>query len=757
MDAELRRSFVGDVLVDRISSLLPLSAAVVAPLLEAAGVLYAEPTLVVLPADPGLGEFQAEFAGMLGWIEERPDEGSDDDEGFAGSDRVVGSPRFLERLEESADNQVDIRAMIRARLLDVYVGDWDRHPDQWRWAGFEEDGVTFFSPVPRDRDWAFSRIDGVVGFAAGAASPHYVGFKTDFPNAFKATWAGRALDRRLLVGASREAWKEVAIDLQDRFTDRVIEDAVGSLPDSYIEVAGPWLETGLKRRRDRLVRMADEIYLLLAGWVDVHATDEEDLAVATWLPGDSVRLQLYELRRNEPREAPYYERAFSAEDTKEIRVYLHGDDDRAEVRGRGPADVELRFIGGGGDDSFRNLTAGAGGRVHFYDRRGDNAFETGPGATVDETRFDEPFDPSTTTHQAPFRDWGRDWLPVGLLSFDADVGLFLGLGAQRIGYGFRHFPYHTRLAASGGIGSKAGRFRTDVQYEFPIGRREARAEAHAFISGAEGARFYGFGNESSAEGDRDFFRADRREILLEIPVSVPLYGSFVAWGTPIFRHFRPFEEGETLVAEVQPYGWGDFGELGVLAGVGWERKDRPVATRRGGSVELTGRLYPPLLDVQDTFGGLRLLATGFLSAPTRMGPTLAARLGAEKIWGRFPFQEAAYVGGRRSLRGFRRNRFAGDASARSLRALRRGACVRLGRRLEPLARRRRGGRVVQHPERRLPERLGGVERGGDQPVLRHRLRLLSAGPRHDLAATPALDAIALNTRRQRPLASGPTP
>ncbi|NIR38577.1 MAG: hypothetical protein GWN82_02725, partial [Gemmatimonadetes bacterium] len=480
-----------------------------------------------------------------------PDEG-DDGEGFEGSDRVVGSPRLFERLEEDPENQVDVRAMIRARLLDVYVGDWDRHPDQWRWAGFEEEGVTFFSPVPRDRDWAFSRIDGVVGLAAGAASPHYVGFKTDFPNAFRATWAGRALDRRLLVGATREDWRAVATELQDRFTDRVIEDAVGRLPASYLEIAGPWLETGLKRRRDRLVRMADDIYLLLAGWVDVHATDEEDLAIATWLPGDSVRLEVYELRRNEPRDEPYYERRFSAAETREVRVYLHGDDDRVEVRGQGPGSVRLRFVGGGGDDTFNNLTEGAGGRVHFYDRRGDNVFDVGPGATVDEIRFEEPFDPSTTTHQAPFRDWGRDWLPIGLLSFDADVGLFLGVGAQRIGYGFRHYPYHTRLALSGGVGSKAGRFRTNLQYEFPLGRRGVRAEAHVFVSGAEGARFYGLGNETPADRDRDFFRADRREILLEVPVAVRVGGAFTAWGTPIFQHYRPFEEGETLVSELQP-------------------------------------------------------------------------------------------------------------------------------------------------------------------------------------------------------------
>ncbi|MGH7599863.1 MAG: BamA/TamA family outer membrane protein, partial [bacterium] len=43
--------------------------------------------------------------------------------------------------------------------------------------------------------------------------------------------------------------------------------------------------------------------------------------------------------------------------------------------------------------------------------------------------------------------------------------------------------------------------------------------------------------------------------------------------------------------------------------------------------------------------------------------TLALRAAGERVWGNFPFYEAAYLGGSGSLRGFRLQRFAGDASA----------------------------------------------------------------------------------------------
>jgi hemolysin activation/secretion protein len=41
---------------------------------------------------------------------------------------------------------------------------------------------------------------------------------------------------------------------------------------------------------------------------------------------------------------------------------------------------------------------------------------------------------------------------------------------------------------------------------------------------------------------------------------------------------------------------------------------------------------------------------------------LATRVGGRRVWGDYPWFEAAFVGGSKSLRGYRKNRFAGDAS-----------------------------------------------------------------------------------------------
>ena len=52
----------------------------------------------------------------------------------------------------------------------------------------------------------------------------------------------------------------------------------------------------------------------------------------------------------------------------------------------------------------------------------------------------------------------------------------------------------------------------------------------------------------------------------------------------------------------------------------------------------------------------------YLSASIPADPTLAFRAGGKKVWGSYPFHEAAYIGGPDNLRGYRKDRFGGDAA-----------------------------------------------------------------------------------------------
>jgi outer membrane translocation and assembly module TamA len=64
--------------------------------------------------------------------------------------------------------------------------------------------------------------------------------------------------------------------------------------------------------------------------------------------------------------------------------------------------------------------------------------------------------------------------------------------------------------------------------------------------------------------------------------------------------------------------------------------------------------------------------------PLLLRSTLASRLGAGLAWGDFPMHESVFLGGRRSLRGYKSERFAGDGALfGSCGAARSSVCVTL--------------------------------------------------------------------------------
>jgi hypothetical protein len=181
LDGEVQKATLGQVLNDQLAAQFPLGAMIVAELLQAVDVLVAVPRPVIMPNDARLGDYRPYFAGRVGWIEVRPDERGEGRPGFAGSSEVQGGSDIYEILRQDPTSFVDTQKYLRARLVDFLVGDWDRHSDNWRWARFEENGRSRWEPIPRDRDWAFTRSDGMASTVSPLFFSRYVGFSEEMP------------------------------------------------------------------------------------------------------------------------------------------------------------------------------------------------------------------------------------------------------------------------------------------------------------------------------------------------------------------------------------------------------------------------------------------------------------------------------------------------------------------------------------------------------------------------------------------------
>ena len=661
----LRHTLAQRIFQDQISAGHPAGPLVVSPLLEAAGVLHSDPRLMLLPDSPALGEFRAEFGGMLGMLEERP---TDDGPGFAGATKIIGTGELFERLEKHQDERVDARAYLGARLVDLLLGDWDRHQDQWRWARLGEADTLPWMPIPRDRDQAFARFDGLLLSLARLSAPQLVEFSATYPSMVGLTWNARVVDRRLLTGLEWPVWDSVANELQGRMTDPVIDDAVQRLPAELRKRNAAWLAGALKSRRDHLPLAARHFYQMLAVEVEVHGSDQAERVEVARAGDRTLDLTIYPAGSDSG--LAIFRRRFDRADTKEVRLYLQGGDDAVLIRGTGSGAPLLRVIGGGGDD--RVVDSSGGGGTRSYDARGIN--EVGGAHRVPlDTRPYADFRLSDSTPYPP-RDWGGFWRFRPWVSSGPDVGFFAGGGVVRYDFGFRKRPYRSKLALRAGYATGAKAFRAEFQGDFRRVNSRVRTGLFLRASGVEVVRFFGFGNETPRLDDDAFYRVKQQQYVVAPSVSFPVGSRGALTLGPTLKYVHTDRDSTRFITQFAPYGVSSFGMVGGAAELEWDARDAPVA-RRGVRVLAGGTVYPGVWDVADAFGEVHGEVATYLTAPTTFGPTLALRAGGKQVWGTYPYFESAFIGGAGTVRGLREQRYAGDAAAYGNAELR----VRLGR------------------------------------------------------------------------------
>jgi hypothetical protein len=653
---DLQGSFVEWIVQDLTSAKHPGSAFLVPPLLESVGVLHVKPALYVMPDHPFLGEYRAKFAGRLGQVEERPED-AEDKPGpvFADADRIIGTPRLFERLEEDPDERVVSREFLAARLVDLVVGDWDRHPDQWRWAGFEGEGDRItWRPIPRDRDNAFADYEGLFPATARAFAPNLTRYGAGWRDLEGYFHLPTPLDRRLLADLDRPAWDSVTAQVRARVTDEVIARAVRAMPVEWQPHGAEELAAALRGRRDDLDEASAALYAHLASDVDVRGTDKDDLADVTRHPDGTVEVRMYEADGD----GPFFRRRFSPADTREVRVYLHGGDDRAVIRGTAPRSIQVRLIGGGGDDVLEDSSSGGRrGMSVLHDDRGDNRLVPGREGRVDTRAWQPDSVRGLFGNQPPAQDWGADFSPVAPWgTWVSNVGPVIGAGPVWTRYGFRRQPYARQVAVRAlyapledGIGVEG--YADFVRTGRPSGLRFA-AGARTF----DVVRFHGFGNESQGNNGEEF-----EVTSTEVRAEAMWYGRLGQRGSyrfgPVARWLDPREPSFTIVTP--PPGVDGFVQAGGLGEVRLDGRDTLPVTRRGWWLGAGAEGYGT--DLGSPFGSLRGEGRTYLSLGA--GPILALRAGGEVVRGDFPFAEAAFLGGAGSIRGFPFQRFAGDAAA----------------------------------------------------------------------------------------------
>jgi hypothetical protein len=508
--AELRNTVAVDIVYDQISAAHPYGAFVIPSMAEAAGIYHTNPKLFYLPDDPRLGIYRHTFGNGLYLFEERPAKNREDIESFGRSKDIVNTFEVLKETRKDGDHYVDQEFVLRSRLFDMLIGDWDRHDDQWRWATFKDEmGDSFYRPIPRDRDNAFFWSDGwllkIASLNWGIAK--FQGFHDEIRDINGLSFNGRFFDRSFVNEPSKETWIAIAKDLQIRMTDDVIEKAIGDFPKDIFELHGEEIIRKLKNRRNDLVSYATTYYAFLSTEVNILGSDKNEHFVVERINDDETRVVVYLLKsKSDEVKRKMYERTFHRSETGEIRLYGFNGEDKFDIDGDVSKSIKIRIVGGKGHDIINDQSnvSGMSKQTLLYDKK-SNTIISSAGEVRDFTSDKDPLINDYNRKQFQFG------MPTPLIypGYNPDDGLFIGVGVMFRTFGFRKYPFKSKHIIKADLAprSKSYDFSYAGTFTELVGKWDLKINANIYAPSYTDY-FYGYGNET--EFDKEKFNVDSR-------------------------------------------------------------------------------------------------------------------------------------------------------------------------------------------------------------------------------------------------------
>lgn len=673
---ELHKTFAVDLVQDQISASNPYAAPVVAALAEYAGVYHTNPEVVYVPDDPQLGIYRRDVAGKLFLFEERPDDDRSDVTSFGRSENIISTPKVIEKTTASSIHVVDEDAVLRARLFDILINDWDRHEDQWRWAGFEQNGKTVYKPIPRDRDQAFFVNEGVVPWIAARKwlLPKIQGFDEYTENMEGQSFNARYFDRSFLTQSSWAAWLRQIDSLRILLSAEKIDSAMYFFPYEVYPLCGPETARILKARLDNLELMARNLYLSLAKEVSITGTNASDCFEIQILSDTLLQISGYELKKSGQKGRRLYHRTFYASETKKILLYGLDGDDRFEIAGDHSSKIDLKIIG---EKNKNEIISGEDLQHKNISVYGDRNTEISPERSVRlKTRFDSEALKYDREH------FEYDVVYPGLFSgYNPDDGIFVGGGPVFTKYS-RYRQQRYEFLGNYAVATNAFNLHFGAQQIFPLRRVEMNFSTR-YNSPEYGGNYFGMGNETEWEvprSEKEYYRLRMNRFYTEL--------DFVKWldaekihksGPGLFYSYSDAEETAGRFIS-QPENGLEENDLATHAytGVyfkyewntlrGMERKTEEkfagsnTFPTRGMHLKTRVGYFAGLNQQTDDFLKVSGDWVNYFSFSQRPRVVYALRVGGEKLFGDYAFHEAATLGRTENLRGYRETRFYGDAS-----------------------------------------------------------------------------------------------
>lgn len=529
----LRGTIAQSILQDMISASNPYSPLVVPVLAKAEGIPSSPPKFFFVPDDPAFGIYRKVFANTVCALEDRdPVPGKE----------TKSTNKVLNKLLEDNKNHVDQPAVLRARLLDMLIADFDRHADQWKWGTRDTGKGKLYYPVPRDRDQAFFNSNGLLlKFVAGFNMKYLQGFKKNIPNINELNFVAKDFDRTFLNSIDKKTWRSITDDFISRMTDDVIKEAATKYPPEIKTLDSAFTVQKLMSRRKELSKKSMQYYKFLSRHVTITGSNETEYF---HVQNDSGKLKVSVYKRNEKTDSVtvMYRRIFDPKETRELVLYGLNGDDKFEIDENVASRIRLRVIGGKGKDSFDfkgNI------KTFVYDL----STEKNVLLHHRRTKTEWSSSPSVLDYSALGYRYSRVRYPHLNIGFNAEDGILFGFGFLAHKYAFRKEPYASFQKFTVLTAPTKTAYQLKYQGIFNKVILKKDILVNAEVVNPTLNNFFGFGNETKLDKSKDiiFYRARTNYFQADLLIRArPIKGDIfkVAIGPTYYRCWNHLSDNE---------------------------------------------------------------------------------------------------------------------------------------------------------------------------------------------------------------------
>jgi hypothetical protein len=654
-----RNSLAQDIVQDMISASHPYSAIAIPSIANAINITVPVPEFFFVPDDPAFGFYRPLFANKVCLLELR-------DPTRDGS-KSRSTAKLLEKMVDENDHRVEQNDVLRARLLDMVVGDFDRHFDQWKWGITDTGKGKLYYPIARDRDQAFFNSDGLLlKVVSQRRLPFLRGFKPNMPAINWLNWSARDFDRIFLNRIDKATWEKTIIEVQNKLTDSVLSTSVHRLPDEIFPINGEHIIETLVSRRNVLLQKGMHYYKFLADDINIVGSNKSELfRVSNAEKG--LNVTVYARRSRNDTSYKIYQRNFVDGETDEIRLYGLNGNDIFEVDENVSSRIKLRIIGGKGNDTF-NIKGNV--RNFLYDVI--DSLNVIKGHSHSKLRLSS--NPNVNQFRWVDKQYTQIRFPRIVAGFNTDDGILLGSGFWRRTYGFRKEPFASDNRIAAMYAPEGGAYQ--IKYNGIIVGLIGKADIviNGELVNPTLNNFFGLGNKTVIDKTKpvEFYRTRFNHVALQGFYRRRYFDKFSLYGGPMFYYYWYNEEDNSGKILTRPSLIGldslsivsNKTYLGAKMGVDINNLNSELFPTRG--IHWTTE-FSSLSTLSKNGGSVTKLVSDMavyasLNSPARLVAVL--RLGGGHIFNKnFEYFQALNLGANNFLRGFRKNRFSGSSLA----------------------------------------------------------------------------------------------